>query len=89
MQYSGLENSMGCIVHEVAKSRTRLCYYICPGVSAMTMISATTHGQIIFTSIFPDLHFRPMEASSYLTSAFEYHTGISSSACSKTNSPFL
>ena len=30
-----------------------------------------------------------MEASSYLTSASEYHTGISSSACSKTNSPFL
>ena len=24
LQYSGLENSMGCIVHEVAKSRTRL-----------------------------------------------------------------
>ena len=24
LQYSGLENSMGCIVHGVAKSRTRL-----------------------------------------------------------------
>ena len=24
LQYSGLENSMDCIVHEVAKSRTRL-----------------------------------------------------------------
>ena len=24
LQYSGLENSMGCVVHGVAKSRTRL-----------------------------------------------------------------
>ena len=45
----------------------------------MTMISAITHGQIIFTSIFPDLHFRPMEASSYLTSAFGRLTGITAS----------
>ena len=32
LQYSGLENSMDCIVHEVAKSQTRLSnfhFYIC------------------------------------------------------------
>ena len=27
LQYSGLENSMDCIVHGVAKSRTRLSYF--------------------------------------------------------------
>ena len=26
LQYSGLENSMDCIVHKVAKSQTRLSY---------------------------------------------------------------
>ena len=32
LQYSGLENSMDCIVHGVAKSRTRLSdfhFYVC------------------------------------------------------------
>lgn len=47
--------------------------------STMTMISAITHGQMISTSIFPDLHFRPMEANSYLT--YEYHTRISGLTC--------
>ena len=28
LQYSGLENSMDCIVHEVAKSRTQLSNFI-------------------------------------------------------------
>ena len=27
LQYSGLENSMDCIVHGVAKSQTRLCNF--------------------------------------------------------------
>ena len=27
LQYSGLENSMDCIVHGVSKSQTRLCYF--------------------------------------------------------------
>ena len=27
LQYSGLENSMDCVVHGVAKSRTRLSYF--------------------------------------------------------------
>ena len=31
LQYSGLENSMGCIVHGVAKSRTRLSDFHFPG----------------------------------------------------------
>ena len=36
LQYSGLENSMDCIVHEVAKSRTRLSdlhiLFMCRGI---------------------------------------------------------
>ena len=31
LQYSGLENSMGCIVHGVAKSRTRLSDFYLTG----------------------------------------------------------
>lgn len=41
------------------------------------------------TSASPDLCFRPMHTSSYLTSSSEYHTGTSNSTCSKMNSPFL
>ena len=39
LQYSGLENSTGCIVHEVAKSRTRLSDFYFPGRAVVSDLS--------------------------------------------------
>ena len=49
LQYSGLENSMDCIVHGVAKSPTRLSDFHLPGNTEISLLSISwaglRHGQ--------------------------------------------
>ena len=43
LQYSGLENSMDCLVHGVAKSQTRLSYFHFHLNSAKYLLMALNH----------------------------------------------
>ena len=56
LQYSGLDNSMDCIVHGVAKSRTQLSHFhfilIISVFSNVAAHSSTCHHQEAFSMIF-------------------------------------
>ena len=56
LQYSGLENSMDCIVHEVAKSQTQLSnfhfYFLCTLVAAGSSIEHSPPEALLPASTF-------------------------------------
>ena len=65
LQYSGLENSMDCIVHGVTKSQTRLSdfYFTCSPKTAGTCYGFPSPFKSFSTSIFlsSHLHLLPLE----------------------------